>query len=326
MMQQTPHIPVLLDAVIAGLNLHEDGHYVDATFGCGGYSQAMLAEDVAHVTAFDRDPAAKPHADILSSRFPGKFTFHQACFSRMGEHLPQADIQGIAFDLGVSSPQLDVAERGFSFRLNGALDMRMGSDGITAADVVNTYAERDLADIIYTYGEERHSRRIARAIVARRAEQPFLETLDFAAVVRRAAGRCKDGIDPATRTFQALRIYVNRELEELEQGLLAAEQMLAPKGRLAVVSFHSLEDRIVKQFLNTRTGNNTGSRHAPITAQHDAIFSLPQKKPFTASEGELKANPRSRSAKLRLAEKISSAEAETSRTQQKKQRLNPCRN
>ncbi|WP_373487077.1 16S rRNA (cytosine(1402)-N(4))-methyltransferase RsmH, partial [Blastomonas sp.] len=243
MTTDAPHVPVLLAEVLGGLAIAQGKVHVDATFGAGGYSRAMLAAG-ACVHGIDRDPDALAAAQELAEASEGRFVFHAARFSDMAAVLAAAgvdQVDGVVFDIGVSSMQLDQAERGFSFQSDGPLDMRMGQTGLSAADFVNTADEADIADVLYIYGEERQSRRIARAIVAAR---PLERTLQLAAVVRKAIGyRPGAPKDPATRTFQAIRIHVNGELDELRDGLLAAEAMLAPGGRLAVVSFHSLEDR-----------------------------------------------------------------------------------
>ena len=243
-----PHLPVLLDEVVIALNLRADGVFLDGTFGAGGYSRRLLATAPITLWAIDRDPNVQQFADELHRNVGERFHLLAGCFGDMVDLLPanlMGKINGICFDFGVSSMQLDQAERGFSFRFNGPLDMRMGADGPTAADLVNQTDETSLANLIYLYGEERLSRRIAKAIVDRRRTTPFVTTADLADVVRGVVPRARDGIDPATRTFQALRIAVNDELGEIERGLAAAERVLAPGGRLAAVSFHSLEDRVV---------------------------------------------------------------------------------
>jgi 16S rRNA (cytosine1402-N4)-methyltransferase len=297
-MSQAPHISVLLDEVVAAIAPAPGKTIVDATFGAGGYSRAFL-EAGAEVIAFDRDPAAAAFAEPLKAS--GRLILIQDAFSTIAEHLA-APCDGVAFDLGVSSMQLDEAERGFSFMRDGPLDMRMAQSGQSAADLVNRAEQAELARIFWVYGEERQSRRIASALVRRRAEQPFERTLDLADVVERAlGGRRGAKVHPATRAFQALRIAVNAELSELEAGLEAAEQVLRVGGRLAVVTFHSLEDRIVKAFFTERAGRTpAGSRHRPPTeAVAKPTFELLFNGARTASEAEIAANPRSRSAKLR---------------------------
>jgi 16S rRNA (cytosine1402-N4)-methyltransferase len=307
-MSEAPHTSVLLDEVIEALSPVAGRRIVDATFGAGGYSRALL-EGGAEVVAFDRDPGAIRFAEPLSAAFPGRFRLIQRCFSELEAGLEEsggATCHGVAFDLGVSSMQLDQAERGFSFMRDGPLDMRMGDDGQTAADLVNQAAEAELARVIWVYGEERASRRIAKALVRRRADQPFTRTLDLAEAVERALGGRKGApVHPATRTFQALRIAVNDELGELEAGLAAAERVLEPGGRLAVVTFHSLEDRIVKAFLTERGGRTpAGSRHRPPAAAGPAsTFKLLFNGARAPTQAEITANPRARSAKLRAAER-----------------------
>lgn len=300
MPRSAPHIPVLLDEVIAALAISPGETHVDGTFGAGGYSQAMLKAG-AHVIAFDRDPDA-----IAAGRAAGLegLTLIEDRFSAMAQHIDDA-VDGVTLDIGVSSMQLDQAERGFSFQSDGPLDMRMEQAGQSAADFVNEADEADIADVIYRYGDEPKSRRIARAIVAAR---PLTRTAQLAAVVRRAVGwREGQKSDPATRTFQAIRIHINRELGELEDGLLAAEQVLKPGGRLAVVTFHSLEDRIVKRFLRDRSGQAPGgSRHLPETARPASIATFEAvAKPVRPGAVELERNPRARSATLRVARRTS---------------------
>ncbi len=291
------HAPVLLSEVINALAIVEGEMHVDGTYGAGGYSRAMRAAG-ASVIAFDRDPnVAEPdETGIILVRDR---------FSQMASHVSAVD--GVVLDIGVSSMQLDQAERGFSFQSDGPLDMRMDQAGESAADYLNTAAEEDIADVIYRYGDEPKSRRIARAIVAAR---PLTRTGELARVVRRATGwRDGDKKDPATRTFQAIRIHINHELEELEEGLTAAEQALKPGGRLAVVTFHSLEDRIVKRFLRDRSGAApAGSRHLPqvVASRSSPSFDLVSK-PIRPGEAELARNPRARSATLRVAHRTSSS-------------------
>ena len=303
-----PHIPVMIDTVLDALAPRDGGTYVDATFGGGGYARTLLEAAACIVFGIDRDSRAIARAARLKSRYGDRLTVIAGCFGDMARLLAELGVDkvhGVALDLGVSSMQLDDAKRGFSFRADGPLDMRMGSDGRTAADVVNTLEEKDLADVIYTYGEERASRRVAKAIVEARAEAPITRTGRLADLVRRAVPRARDGIDPATRTFQALRIYVNDELGELDRGLAAAETLLAPGGRLCVVSFHSLEDRRVKDFLRERSGARPRpSRHLPDSPE-DAppTFRLLGRSAAKPSADEVQANPRARSARMRAAER-----------------------
>lgn len=304
-----PHISVLLSETIDALDPRDGAILVDGTFGAGGYSRAFLNAAECQVWAIDRDPRAVDAARQLESESQGRFHFIQGRFSEMDRLLkPQGvhQVDGVALDIGVSSMQLDEARRGFSFQQDGPLDMRMSAEGESAADVVNGYAQDDLADLIYIYGEEPKSRRIAKVIVEARAEKPITRTLELADVVRRAIGSGKPGIHPATKTFQALRIHVNDELGELERGLAAAERLLAPEGCLAVVTFHSLEDRIVKRFFDDRCGRKAQvnpSRHMPVVKTDGPKPSFAQKmrKAVKPSEAEISANPRSRSAKLRWA-------------------------
>jgi 16S rRNA (cytosine1402-N4)-methyltransferase len=300
----SPHIPVLLDEVVHALAIAPGETHVDGTFGAGGYTKAILDKGAARVFAFDRDPDAVQYGEALAAECGGRLTLVPERFSRMRQALAAQGVEsvdGVTLDIGVSSMQLDQAARGFSFQADGPLDMRMGQDGQSAADFVNGADEAEIADVLYHYGDEPRSRRIARAIVAAR---PIARTGELAEVVRKAAGH-HPGMkkDPATRTFQAIRIHVNEELAELEGGLAAAEQVLGEGGRLAVVTFHSLEDRIVKRFLKERSGNLPArSRHLP-----DAAASGPAPtfetvaRPVRAGAAELDANPRARSATLRAA-------------------------
>ncbi len=295
-----PHVPVLLDEVLSAIAPASGKRVIDATFGAGGYSRAFLSAG-AEVIAFDRDPTAQRFAAPLAAE--GLFRLVEAPFSEMEHHLA-APIEGVAMDLGVSSMQVDEAERGFSFMRDGPLDMRMSRAGPSAADLVNGEEQAELARIFYVYGEERQSRRIASALVRRRAEQPFTRTLDLAETVERAlGGRRGAKVHPATRVFQALRIAVNAELTELEHGLDAAERLLGVGGRLAVVTFHSLEDRIVKAFFTERAGRTPGgSRHLPPqTGGPKPSFELLFNGARAPSDAEVAANPRARSAKLRAA-------------------------
>lgn len=300
----SPHAPVLLAEVIEALAPKAGDVVIDATFGAGGYTRAIL-ERGADVVALDRDPTVQPFAEAVARDFPDRFQLIRTPFSGLAEAFEEsgkAKLDGAVFDIGVSSMQLDQAERGFSFMRDGPLDMRMSDEGATAADIVNTWDHGPLAHIFKLYGDERQSGRVATAILRRRVEQPFTRTLDLAEVVEKAlGGRRGAAIHPATRVFQALRIAVNDELGELERGLEAAEAALAPGGRLVVVTFHSLEDRIVKAFLTERTGNAPGgSRHAPVAVEtRKPSFDLLFKGAREAGEAELAANPRARSAKLR---------------------------
>ncbi len=301
-MSGAPHVPVLIDQVIEALSPRVGEVMVDATFGAGGYTRAILATG-AEVIGLDRDPTVRPHAEAVAKDFPGKFRLIETPFGDLADAV-DGPIDGAVFDVGVSSMQIDEADRGFSFLRDGPLDMRMSGEGPTAADVVNTWDHGPLAHILKQYGEERQSGRVATAILRRRVERPFARTLDLAEVVEKAlGGRRGAPIHPATRTFQALRIAVNDELGELERGLIAAEARLRPGGRLAVVTFHSLEDRIVKAFLAERSGNAPGgSRHLPqATTARAPSFALLFKGARDGTEAEVAANPRARSAKLRAA-------------------------
>jgi len=298
-----PHIPVLLDEVIAALDPKPGETHVDGTFGAGGYTRAILRTG-ARVIAFDRDPDAIDAGRPLEAENDGALTLVAGRFSRLAEALGERgvdQVDGVTFDIGVSSMQLDQAERGFSFQADGPLDMRMEQAGMNAAEFVNEADESEIADVLHQYGEEPRARRVARAIVAAR---PITRTSQLADVVRRALGyRPHEKKDPATRTFQAIRIHLNAELEELEQGLAAAERVLRPGGRLAVVSFHSIEDRIVKRFLRERSGATpAGSRHLPDVRGGGPRPSFEAvAKPVRAGEAEIARNPRSRSATLRVA-------------------------
>ncbi|WP_137390776.1 16S rRNA (cytosine(1402)-N(4))-methyltransferase RsmH [Rhodoligotrophos defluvii] len=300
------HVPVLLAEVLAVLAPGPGEIFLDGTFGAGGYSRAILnAAPDTRVLAIDRDIHAIREGEALVTQYPDRLKLVPGRFSEMEALAKSAgadQMDGVALDVGVSSMQLDRPERGFSFLADGPLDMRMGRDGPSAADVVAACSERQLADIVFYLGEERKSRAIARAIVKARAEAPIVRTLQLADIVEGAVGgrRPQDRIHPATRTFQALRILVNDELGELARGLGAAERLLKPGGRLAVVSFHSLEDRIVKRFFATRTGQTPrASRHLPETGRAEPSFAAIGRGATTAGEAEIAANPRARSAKLR---------------------------
>ncbi len=329
------HSPVMLNEVLQTLKPADDEIYVDGTFGAGGYTKAFLDSADCTVIAIDRDRDALARANVLKAQYGDRLIFIQGNFGDVEGLLKSAGfekVDGFVLDVGVSSMQIDQADRGFSFRFDGPLDMRMDqSKGATAADVVNQSGEKELADLIYKYGEERMSRKIAKTIVTRRKEQKFETTSDLANVVRSVVPKSKDGIDPATRTFQALRIAVNDELGELEKALGAAQKILNPGGRVIVVSFHSLEDSMVKNFLREKSGNAPkGSRHLPdntipslrVTrkasgstgsvspdvihpARNDgSVFSIPSKKSLQPSDGETRSNPRARSARLRYGVRV----------------------
>ena len=302
------HVPVLLNEAVAALAIAEGEVHVDGTFGAGGYTRAMLSGG-ARVVAFDRDPDAIREGESLAIASGERLTLVPERFSRMRQALAPRGVEavdGVTLDIGVSSMQLDRPERGFSFQADGPLDMRMAKEGESAADFVNNAAEETIADVLWRYGEEPKSRRIARAIVAAR---PIERTGRLAEIVRKAAGH-HAGMkkDPATRTFQAIRIHLNEELQELEGGLAAAEQVLRPGGRLAVVTFHSLEDRLVKRFLKERSGDvPAGSRHLPEPTRAASAPSFEGvAKPVRASEAEVRVNPRARSATLRVARRTHS--------------------
>jgi 16S rRNA (cytosine1402-N4)-methyltransferase len=300
------HTPVLGREAVAMLAPRDGGIYVDATFGAGGYSRAILDTPGTRVIGIDRDRSAIAGGFDLVDRSGGRLTLVEDRFSNLAGICAAQGVQGVdgvVMDVGVSSMQLDEADRGFSFRLGGPLDMRMGQDGPTAADVIAKASEADLANIIYIFGEERHSRAVARAIVAARKEAPIATTRALADIVSKVVRSKPSEIHPATRTFQALRIFVNEELDELHLALSAAEHVLKPAGRLVVVSFHSLEDRIVKNFLVERAKAGGGSRHLPEIAQAAPSFVILTKRPVTPGDAEISANPRARSAKLRAAER-----------------------
>jgi len=295
-----PHIPVLLRPLLAAV-APVSGIWLDGTFGAGGYTRGLLAAGADRVIAVDRDPLAFELAAGWAKDYGDRLVMQQGVFSRMDEYA--SDLDGVVLDLGVSSMQLDLAERGFSFMKDGPLDMRMSQEGPSAADLVNTATEADLADILFHYGEERASRRIARAIVKARAEAPIETTLQLAALVESCLPRPKPGQShPATRSFQALRIAVNAEYDELFEGLMAAERALKPGGKLAVVTFHSIEDRMVKRFLQARAGRSgRANRYAPETVEDAPQFELLSRKAIGPDDQELAENPRARSAKLRVA-------------------------
>jgi len=301
-----PHVPVLGPAAVELLNVREGGAYIDGTFGAGGHSRLILATAGARVIGIDRDQRAIALGAYLVDASGGRLILSEDNFSdldRVARELGFDAVDGVLLDVGVSSMQLDEPARGFSFRLDGQLDMRMGGERPSAADVMAAASERDLAAVIGTLGEERHARAVARAIVRARAEAPIRTTGALAGIVSRVVRARPGDIHPATRTFQALRILVNDELGELARALAAAERILMPGGRLAVISFHSLEDRIVKNFLVARSGARHGSRHAPEAPQPAASFRALTRRPVVPDEEEIARNPRARSAKLRAAER-----------------------
>jgi len=296
--QPGPHVPVLLAEVLDALAPLPGARILDGTFGAGGYSRAILAAG-ASVIAIDRDPTVLPHAERLRTEYPDRFSFSPGTFSELDE-LAGGPVDGVVLDIGVSSMQLDQAERGFSFMHDGPLDMRMTPEGDSAADLVNNLDETDLANLLYLFGEERKSRRIAHGIVAARATRPFESTTELARFIERAIGRKPGDAHPATRSFQALRIAVNGELDQLVEGLFAAERLLAEGGRLAVVTFHSLEDRIVKRFFDPEKGAPAQSRHLPQLVQQPLRWE-PVRKALKPSAAEIARNPRSRSSTIRSA-------------------------
>ena len=307
MTEKTPHIPVLLNEVVESIAPKDGGVYVDGTFGAGGYTRAVLDAADCTVYAIDRDPDAIREGQKLVDVYKGRLHLLHGTFGEMAELVRGEGVDfvdGVMLDIGVSSMQIDRAERGFSFQKDGALDMRMSQNGLSAADVLNTFGERKIADIIYKYGEERFSRRIAAAVVEQRKTAPFKTTLEFADLSRRTVPHKREDIDPATRSFQALRIYVNDELGQLESGLSAAHDLLKAGGRMAIVSFHSLEDRIVKTFMQEKSGKTANpSRYMPVVEKQAATLKTITKKPILPTESETKFNPRARSARLRVAEK-----------------------
>jgi 16S rRNA (cytosine1402-N4)-methyltransferase len=313
------HLPVMLPEMLRLLAPRDGGIYLDGTFGGGGYAEALLASAACTVWAIDRDPEAIARGATLTARYPGRLHLIEGQFGDMLALLSEAGVatlDGIALDLGVSSFQLDDPARGFSFRADGPLDMRMGQHGTTAADLVNTLPEAELADVLYQFGEERASRRIARAIVAARAEAPIATTARLAEIIRGVLPPDRSGIDPATRSFQALRIRVNDELAEIEQALAAAAQLLSPGGRLVVVAFHSLEDRIVKRFMTNAAGRAAApSRHDPrgLLRREPPRFHLLTPRALRPGAAETATNPRARSARLRALERLPLASADPER-------------
>ncbi|MEP1766350.1 MAG: 16S rRNA (cytosine(1402)-N(4))-methyltransferase RsmH [Sulfitobacter sp.] len=298
--ETSPHIPVLLRPILAAV-APVQGRWLDGTFGAGGYTRGFLDAGADSVVAVDRDPLAFEMAAPWAGAYGDRLIMQRGVFSKMDEYAQ--DLDGVVLDLGVSSMQLDLAERGFSFMRDGPLDMRMSQDGPSAADLVNDSSEEELANIIFLYGEERASRRIAKKIVLARAEAPITRTLELSKLVESCLPRPKPNQShAATRTFQALRIAVNNEYGELWEGLMAAERALKPGGKLAVVTFHSVEDRMVKRFLTARAGaGGNANRFAPEVQQYAPQFTLKSRKAIGPDDQELDENPRSRSAKLRVA-------------------------
>lgn len=302
------HIPVLGVEAVDALEPRDGGLYIDATFGRGGYTTYLLQQANCHVIAFDQDPEAIAVGETIQKNYEGRLTLRHAPFSAIADETQEFD--GIAFDLGVSSPQLDTPERGFSFRLDGPLDMRMSQSGPSAADLVNNASVDELTRIIRDYGEEPKARRIAQAIANQRTSRPYQTTTELASTVASVVPRQKEGHHPATKTFQALRIAVNNELGELEAGLKAAEKVLKVGGRMAVVSFHSLEDRIVKNYFRDRSTVASGSRHMPVAMDApQPTLRVVTRQGITPSEADIAHNPRARSARLRVAEKVRHEEA-----------------
>lgn len=303
MTEKQKHFPVMLNEVLEYLKPADGETYVDATFGNGGYSEAILKSAACKVIAIDRDPTVLPRVNELQALYGDRFEFRQGQFGDFYNLINQP-INGAVFDIGVSSMQLDQAERGFSFAKDAPLDMRMSCSGTSAADLVNTLPEKELADLIYKYGEERKSRQIAARIVEYRKTQPISTTKELAEIIYTVIHKTPNSIDPATRTFQALRIAVNNELDELEKGLQAAVDLTQSSGRIVVVSFHSLEDRIVKNFFKQQSGNNARTSRYQPEVKSDFKASLAEcSKAISPSQKELEVNIRSRSAKLRCAVK-----------------------
>ncbi|WP_299849666.1 16S rRNA (cytosine(1402)-N(4))-methyltransferase RsmH [uncultured Roseovarius sp.] len=307
-----PHIPVLITPLIAACS-PIGGLWLDGTFGAGGYARALLDAGADKLIGVDRDPLALKMAAPLVAHYGDRLELVQGVFSKLDDYA--ADLDGVVLDLGVSSMQLDQADRGFSFMKDGPLDMRMSQQGLSAADLVNDASESDLADILYLYGEERASRRIARAIIKARTLEPVNTTLQLAGIIEKCLPRSKPGqAHPATRSFQAIRIAVNDEYGELIAGLEAAERALKPGGHLAVVTFHSIEDRMVKRFFQARSDSGgRGSRHGPVTEITTPQFTLKNRKAIGPDKAELAENPRSRSAKLRVAVRTDAAPGKTDR-------------
>ncbi len=310
-MAEMIHNPVMLNEMLSYLNPKDGGVYVDATFGAGGYSKAILEKANCKIYAIDRDPNVKKIVADLAEKFPGRIEFVFGCFGNIRQLLKDKEvdkIDGLVLDIGVSSMQLDNAERGFSFKQDGPLDMRMSSVGMTAEDVVNSMKEAELADVIYEFGGEKKSRQVAKAIVTARGKNRITTTKQLADIVRSVVSAGGQKIDPATRTFQALRIYINDELGELLRALEASENLINLGGRVVVVTFHSLEDGIVKKFFRDKSGvSESFSRHFIVANENKPkaqIFSLVNKKVILPSEKEINENVRARSAKMRVAERV----------------------
>ncbi len=302
-----PHCSVLLDEVLEHISLKDNGRYLDCTFGAGGYTKAILQNADCFVTALDQDPTVEKFVSKVKDEFRDKFDFIQTNFAEAKSKLDGKKFDGIVLDLGISSMQVDSAERGFSFMHDGPLDMRMGNDGISAKEFIASASEEEIANVIYKYGEEVQSRQIASSIVKMRAIEPIETTMQLADIVRNAMHYRKSKIDPATKTFQAIRIYVNKELESIEQILSDSDELLKPGGRILVVSFHSLEDSIVKAFFKENSMKKVArSKYSkkPIEIEEGKWLKMITKKPIVPSREEVISNPRSRSARLRVAEKI----------------------
>ncbi len=302
-----PHIPVLLKEVLEQLNPEAGKTYLDCTFGAGGYSRAILENSDSQVVALDQDPSVQLYAKALEADYGNRFKFIHSSFAESAKQLQGQLFDGIVMDLGVSSMQLDCGERGFSFMQDGPLDMRMSSNGISAADFVNSAEEEEIANVIYRYGDETASRKIARRIVAERSVEPITTTARLASIVRSCIGFKKGKIDSATKSFQAIRIHINDELGQLEKFLENSVKLLAPQGRLVIVSFHSLEDSIIKNFFKSNSEARRARSKYSLKSEpreEGKWLEILTKKPITPSEKELRLNPRSRSAKLRAALKV----------------------
>lgn len=303
----SPHCSVLLREVLEHISLKDNGRYLDCTFGAGGYTRAILQKADCYVTGLDQDPTVKRYVSNIKNAFGKKFDFIQTNFAEAKNKLAGKKFDGIVLDLGISSMQVDTAERGFSFMHDGPLDMRMGNDGISAKEFIANATEEDIANVIYKYGEEVQSRQIAKNIVKIREVEPIETTLQLAEIVRNAMHYRKSKIDPATKTFQAIRIYINKELESIEKLLNDSKDLLSPGGRILVVSFHSLEDSIVKTFFKENSIKKIArSKYSkkPLEIEEGKWLEVITKKPILPSREEVVSNPRSRSARLRVAKKI----------------------